>query len=231
MWKFRRVKEKTMAPALIPGAMIITSRKPVQKGDIVLVEHGNAELVRRVAKVDGQKLTVEGDKSPKKRLEIAKKQLVGKVIFALPGAASAPKSHTMNARIVSSVCAGVLIILAVAQLVTFDKFIELLDSFWLPGVDGALLGAIIVSLEVLALPYLLHMALSGAARVVSMVSGWLVAIVWLSLGIYLLNTTHALHSAGLLGTIIATPPGLWLPVFASGLLALVITSDWMLGGV
>lgn len=149
----------------------------------------------------------------------------------LVDATVAPRPRKPYARIVASIAAGILIAMAATQLFSFDKFIELLDSYWLPGANGAVLGAVIVSLEVLALPYLLQMALSPAARLVSMIGGWLITMLWLGLGFFLQTTTHALESTGHLGTVIDTPPGMWTIFFAVGLLMLIVTSDWLLGGV
>lgn len=97
--------------------------------------------------------------------------------------------------------AGLLTILALAQLFTFEDFIEIL-----PAAVGApnsqyagLLAPLIVVCEVFALPYLLRMSVSPAFRGVSMVFGWLVPLFWLIVaitgGVMALNT-------GILGSLV-----------------------------
>src|SRR5688500_3072985 len=89
-----------------------------------------------------------------------------------------PRPKTKNVMGVSYLAAGFVAVMAVTQLFTFENFPALITGLWLPGgeVAAKILAAVIVSLEVLALPFLLSMRLSQLFRMVSMVFGWLVAV-------------------------------------------------------
>ena len=140
------------------------------------------------------------------------------------------KPRTRDSQNIAYLYAAILIIFVLAQLFTFDNFLTLIESFWLPG--GApiahLLGGIIVVSEVFALPFLLGMKLSLLMRVISMVLGWCSAIVWLKISLWLVLTTNAVSNIGYLGTAVRLIPGWWAVFFG---IALVILSAWSSWGL
>ena len=93
----------------------------------------------------------------------------------------APQPRTKNSATVALLLAGILVIMAVGQLFSFEKFIPLIESYWLPGGHGTavVVASLLVTAEVFALPFLLRMRLSTLMRIVSMVAGWLVVAGWL----------------------------------------------------
>ena len=74
-----------------------------------------------------------------------------------------------------------------------------------------LLASSIVITEVLAIPYLLRMRLSLSMRIISMVMGWVVAILWSGIAIWLTLTGSQVTNVGLLGSVLALTSG-WLPI-------------------
>lgn len=143
-------------------------------------------------------------------------------------ATMAANPRTKESKIAAYVYAGVLVVMAVAQLFSFEKFIPLIESYWLPGGYGtaSLVAGIVVIAEVFAVPYLLRMPLSPLMRWFSLVCGLLVPIIWTILAISAISTTNALHNSGMLGTKIVIPAG-WTQLFVSiALLGLATWSAW-----
>jgi hypothetical protein len=145
-------------------------------------------------------------------------------------ATKAKKPRTSESQKIAYAYAAILIIFALTQLFTFDKFLILVESFGLPGGDivARLFVSTIVTSEVLALPFLLGLNLSQLMRVVSMVLGWAVPLAWLKVTLWLLFTTNSVSNIGLLGTTVSLTPGWWL-VFVS--IALGILSAWASWGL
>jgi hypothetical protein len=145
-------------------------------------------------------------------------------------ATDAIKPKTKNIYTLAMLYAVILVAFAVSQLFTFEAFNTLLVSFWLPG--GArsahVLAAMIVITEVFALPFLLRMRTSVAMRIVSMVCGWLVAVIWLFLTLWIILSINALSNVGFLGDIVHLTPG-WWAVFCSS--ALGILAGWVSWGM
>lgn len=145
------------------------------------------------------------------------------------GQSTPPKEpRTKDAQKMAYLYAALLIIFAVSQLFNFDEFLTLLESFWLSG--GApvahLLGGIIVVSEVFALPFLLGMRLSPTMRIISMILGWLTALIWLKLAFWLNLTINAVSNMGLLGTTVRLEPGWWAIPFSLSLCILAAWAGW-----
>lgn len=147
-------------------------------------------------------------------------------VFVRPTPAPRPKSK--DVRTVSLALAGVFILLAVAQLFTFEKFPGVLASMWLPGGQpvAELLAALLPTLMIFALPFLLAMRLSPAMRVFSMGSGWVVLCAWLVIVLWQNVTSSAIGNAGLLGATIPLPTGWWSVLFVLGLAVLSAWASW-----
>ena len=145
-------------------------------------------------------------------------------------ATKAPEPKTKDARRISIFYAGILLVMVVAQLFTFEEFLLLITSFDLPGgVRFAhFLTAFLVVAEVFALPFLLRMPLSIAFRWVSMTLALIAALIWVFLSIWLVAEVKAASNIGFLGTVVDIMPGLWA-VFIS--IALVILAIWAAWGL
>lgn len=140
----------------------------------------------------------------------------------------APTPKTKDVKRIAIFYALLLVILAVAQLFTFEHFLQLLATFGFPGGDqfAYFLGAFIVTVEVFALPFLLRMPLSPAFRIFSMICGWLAAAVWLKIALWLALTETAVDTVGFLGTVTDLMPGWWAVFIGFALLILTTWASW-----
>jgi hypothetical protein len=140
----------------------------------------------------------------------------------------APKPKTTDVKQVAIFYAVFLIILAVTQLFTFDRFLELIVSFGLPLGDrfAYFLGALIVTVEIFALPFLLRMPLSPAFRWFSIGCGWLVALIWLKISLWLVLSDSLVENVGYLGTLVNLMPGWWAVFISLALATLAVWSSW-----
>ena len=148
-------------------------------------------------------------------------------VFVEPTAAPVPK--TSNTTWISMALAACFIILAVAQLYKYEEFPDVLAGLGLPGgvVWAPIYAALIVTGEVLAVPFLLRMRLSPAMRVVSMVSGWLVSGLWLVIAA-IGSLAGDAGNSGILGATVPVPAGWWM---ACVFIALGILAAWSAWGM
>ncbi len=139
---------------------------------------------------------------------------------------NAPAMKTANVGKISLLLAGPLLIMALAQLFNFEKFPSILEHMGLTNeVQAKLVAALLVTTEVLALPFLLRLKLSNAMRIFSMVMGWLTVLLWVLLAIWQ-NVHAASTNNGILGATVALPVGIWTIFFFIGLGVLTIWAAW-----
>jgi hypothetical protein len=126
-------------------------------------------------------------------------------------ATPAPEARTKNSRSISIFYAAILVSMIVAQLFTFEAFIEHLTTLDMPGGRQAayFLAAFVVVVELFALPFLLRMSLSPAFRYVSLVCGWLVSMLWLYISAWVVLFVPEASTIGFFGTVFDTYPGFW----------------------
>ncbi len=146
--------------------------------------------------------------------------------FATAQLATKPKSR--NAGYMSLLYAAVLVIFVVAQLFSFSEFLVLLQGFSLPG--GSILAyfaaTLLVTAEVFALPFLLSMKLSVAMRFLSMFMGWVVALMWIFITLWLNINVSDATNVGFLGTVVELVPGWWAFCVSLALAILSIWASW-----
>lgn len=147
-------------------------------------------------------------------------------VFVKATPAPIPKTSRVNT--IALLYAILLVILAVAQLYSFDEFIELFPTYgvFISETLTYLLAPLLIVLEVFALPFLLRMRLSPAFRFVSMVSGWLVALLWLLVSVWILFAVPQAVTAGFLGTVVELVPGWWTALFSISLGILAAWASW-----
>lgn len=149
--------------------------------------------------------------------------------FVQPTASSRPKNKYVE--LASIMLAAVFVILAVAQLYSYEDFPDVVASLWLPGgrAYADLWAAMIVILEVAAIPFLLSMRLSLAMRIVSMSAGWLSVMAWLVVTTWANISVNAVTNAAVLGATIPISPS-WYLVFGfvilGSMLAYVSWGKW-----
>ena len=139
-----------------------------------------------------------------------------------------PKMKSHYVRYVALAYAVVLVIMAVSQLFKFEEFFPLLASFGLGGGErtAQILASVLVVAEVFALPYLLRMYLSPLFRIVSMLLGWLVVLLWAYLILTVLGSVNSVTDAGYLGTAIEVPFGWWNVLYVVLLGGLMAVATW-----
>lgn len=138
-----------------------------------------------------------------------------------------PRPKTRNTWLVSLLLAAFFVVMIVGQLFTFEDFPAVLDTMWIPLGEAWLpvVASMIVTFEVLALPFLLGLRLSVAMRVLSMVFGWLAILTWLvfSLGN---NLQGDIANSGFLGATVVLPAGWWTVLFCVALGILAAWAAW-----
>lgn len=103
--------------------------------------------------------------------------------------------------------------MATAQLVSFDTFTGIVESYGLLQGPFALVAALLITaLEILSLPVLLRLRLSPLMRVVSAAAVFLVPLVWLQLLAWSFLNGFMLINAGFFGKFLSQPFGWWLLV-------------------
>lgn len=119
-------------------------------------------------------------------------------------------------------------IMAVAQLYSYEDFPAVLSAMWLPGGDSfaMVLAALLVVYEVFALPFLLGMRLSPAMRIISMVFGWLTVAWWLYITLWQNLSANIIANNGLLGATVPLPVGWWSVLFIAALGILSAWASW-----
>lgn len=147
-------------------------------------------------------------------------------IFVKPSAPTKPK--TKNVSSVAIIYAVIIVVFVVAQLFTFEEFVALVESYGLPGgvVFARFLAAYLVTVEVFALPFLLRMRVSTAMRVVSMICGWLVALIWFGISLWLVISTNTVGNIGFVGSVVALTPGWWAVFISIAPGTLSIWASW-----
>lgn len=140
----------------------------------------------------------------------------------------APSARSLDARRIALLYAGLLVIMVLGQLFTFEEFVALLGAYQLPGGDRAALvsGSAIVVLEVFALPFLLSLPLSRAFRWVSLACGWLVSLTWLLLSLWAVLTGPSIATIGLIGTVLPITVGWWAVCISLALGVIAAWTSW-----
>lgn len=129
-------------------------------------------------------------------------------VMRLPKAVKSTPIKSMQTRVVAIAYVVILVVLAFAQLYSFEDFFGVFDAYRLGGATlSAFLGSLIVFIEVFAIPALLSMALSPLMRVVSLSFAIVAPMFWLILvGHAVLNDLTI--NSGLLGTVKDVPTGM-----------------------
>ncbi len=139
----------------------------------------------------------------------------------------APLTRSTHSRAIALFLAGLLTLMAIAQLFTFEEFIQLINDFTATS-SGMLIAACVIVAEVLSLPFLLRMPLSRAFRWVSASLVFLVTTFWLVVSVLIVFSASSIQSIGFFGGLGALTPGAWAVLFT---LAMFIMAAWSLWGL
>jgi hypothetical protein len=128
-------------------------------------------------------------------------------MIKFPIATNPPAVRSKDAPIIGLFYAFVIVVLAVAQLYSFDDFIGVVQSFALPGGAGfvGFLAAYIVVNEVFSLPFLLRMKVSRLMRAASMLSVAMVGLIWTGISVWLVVGHSVAANVGYLGGVVSVP--------------------------
>lgn len=153
----------------------------------------------------------------------AKRYTTSMSIFVLSTEAKKPRLE--SSRWAALLLAGILIVMLVGQLFTFEKFPDVLQNlgFFSSDASASVASALIVVFELAALPFLLRMRLSILARICSMVAGWTILAYWLVVAICLNVTVNLSDNSSVLGGTISIPVGAWMITF---FMALTVLHGW-----
>ncbi len=147
-------------------------------------------------------------------------------IFAT--SAPAKPARTSDSLKIATLYAGILTVMALAQLFTFEDFIVYIQSLNLPVSETAVysLVPVLIIAEIFAIPFLLRMRLSLAFRYFSMFLGWAAAILWVFISLWVLFGVHNATTIGFFGTVANIAPGWWVLFVSFALSILAAWSSW-----
>lgn len=136
-----------------------------------------------------------------------------------------PRTNTIF--LLSNTLACFFILVALAQLFTYELFPPLVAELSIPGGDlvVGLISALLVTLEVGALPYLLGMRLSLAMRFTSMISGWIAISLLVCLSLWE-NLTHNAVNSIVFGATIQLSVGWWITIILLAVGVVVGLVSW-----
>jgi len=203
----RRITGRSMLPGLPPGALIFVRATSPQVGDIVIARLGGREVVKRLTKIEGGYYLVgdnRAESTDSRELgAIQKDAILGVMAFHLSFAhrSSPPAVTDRRGLIVAVAAAGLLALLLVAQLVTFEEFVSRLESLIGDSTGAQFVVALIVISELFALPFLLRMQLSQLARATSLILGYIAVGLWLCVIVKGLISVGNAPDSGLVGGI------------------------------
>lgn len=141
-------------------------------------------------------------------------------------AQTAAPARSRYAALIAVAYAAVLTLFVVAQLFHFETFPSVLSELGLPVQEAFVfvLAPLIVVAELFAIPFLLRMKVSHGFRWFSMLLGWLVAVLWMSLSVW--AVVNQSSNVGFLGATIALEPGWWAVSFSGVLAVMAAWSSW-----
>jgi hypothetical protein len=146
-------------------------------------------------------------------------------------ATPAPEARTPSTRAISFIYAAIIVVMLVAQLFSFEEFIQHLITLDLPGgrPTAHFVAAFTVAMELFALPFLLRMKTSPAFRYVSLAAGWIVAFIWIYISSWILLTVPEASTIGFLGTVVDTTPGGWGVLLSILFGIMAVWTTWGMG--
>ncbi len=159
-----------------------------------------------------------------------RRRILAGYMSVLPKATPRPSPDSRMGVIVPTAVAALFVVLLVAQLFTFDTFIEIIPGLGLPLGSKLvfLVAPLLVVCELFALPFLLRMAISPAFRWLSMICGWAVAGGWLVISVWPLANGTVAANVGIVGTVFSLPAGAASIALSCVLGAGVAWSSWLL---
>jgi hypothetical protein len=220
-----------MLPGLVPGAVVVATRRQPRVGDVVIARQAKRGVVKRIESVRDGQFMLRGDNSlesvdSREFGPVKKEDILGVVMIKLPVAIDPPKVRTDYAQWAGWIAGGVLILASLLHLFRIDTFLPLLDKA-LPGgyTTAALISAIILIVEVFSVPFLLRMKLSPLMHLVSGFNAVLAPLAWLLIAIW--GFGHSTSTAEF-GEFLKTPSSIPLMMLNTAWLGFNIWTLWLL---
>lgn len=192
-----------MKPALDHGQIMVgsTARRTIP-GTIVIAMRANKEIVKRVIHENDHQVWLEGDNVAESTDSrnfgwINKSDILGHMKHTLPLAQDPPKVRNRRGSLFGWVAAGILIIFSLVHLFRIDTFVPELAMVF----DGnqtltLCVAALLVSMQVFALPFLMRMRLSPLAQYVSGGFAVLVPLFWLLVAVWTYGSSQSTAQLG-----------------------------------
>lgn len=230
---FRRISGDSMETRLHNRQLMIgRSGQVIKLGHIVVLNHNGKEIVKRVSRIEKDKVWIEGDNITQSTDSrdfgwINKSDILGVMKYSLPIAQDPPKIRAKRAPIFGWIAAVILIGFALIHLFRIDTFVPELTLAL--GANQKIIlwvASILISMEVFALPFLMRMKLSLLAQYVSGFFVVAVPLVWLLVSIWTFGGTN---STAQLGEFVSLPSS-WLLILLNFLwLMFSYYTIWALG--
>ncbi|HEX6462554.1 MAG TPA: S26 family signal peptidase [Candidatus Saccharimonadales bacterium] len=233
----RRVQGKSMSPFLRDGDIVLARQKNYQVGEVIIFKTPAGEAIKRIEKLTEKGVYVRGDNTYDSFDSLAygivkKSAILGAVMARIHFAKATAPPQLAEPRLywVPIVTGGLLVILVLAQLGTFEEFAIAVGSYGLfTGRGAAIFAIIIAALEILALPALFRLTLSSAIRYISTGAILAAPILWFLLLAFVFVTGLPVENAGLFGGLIVLPVALYTVLLSSSILFMAIASLIVLG--
>lgn len=217
-----------MVPALEGGDVLIVWRARLKAGQIVVVRHGDREVVKRIERLERDQAYIVGDNREESRDsrhygKVSRSAILGVVMIVLPKAVNPPKLVKSYGVWLGRFAALLLIAASLVHLYRIDTFIPLLDEV-LPGGAGfaSIVALVIILSEVFAIPFALRMKLSPLGHFVSGTLLVLAPFWWVLVSIWTLGIAD---NTGQLGEFFVVPSTVALLLVN---VALVLFAYWTL---
>ena len=214
----RRVVGRSMVPGLEPGNIVIAARhKTLRLDDVVVARMNGREVIKRVTRIkpDGR-LFLQGDNAQASTDSrslglVDKSDILGVSIMKLKFAKATPPPQLVRKDLgwLPYLLAALTAVMLLAQLLTFDKFVPTLGTYFLPGgeVTAKIVAAALVISELFALPFWLRMDLSPLFRLKSLLCGLFFAALWTLLTIWTFTQNITVDNSGIAGNLVVVPQG------------------------
>lgn len=233
----RRVRGNSMSPSFYDGDIVFARQRQYRPNDVIIFKTPTGEAIKRIEKVGQKGAYVRGDNTYDSFDSLAygavpKSAILGAVMariqFAKP--TKPPKLAEPRLFWIPMATAGLLVVLVLAQLGSFEEFALAVGSYGIFNGRGAAIFAItIAALEILALPALFRLMLSSAMRYIS--TGAILAspILWFILISFAFVTGMPIENTGLFGGILEFPVAIYTVLFSGLLLFMAVASLVVLG--
>jgi len=223
-----------MSPTYSEGDILVVSQKQAKVGDVVIAKVKAREVIKRVDKMNDTSVYLLGDNSDRSTDSraygfVSKQAILGVVMSNFPFVKShpAPPLTYKYGRYIGWGASLIVGFFAVLHLLRVDAFVSELNRA-LPGgyTVAAIIGGLIILIELGAIPFLLRLKLSPAAGFISGALGIKAPLIWLLISIWTIGSGV---SSAQFGEFVVRDTNIWLLVGNIIWLSLAYVAIWSLG--